>query len=506
MKQGISLIPYPFFLEECKGTYQVNKNPVEIVCKDASIYSPILEQLVKVRCGGNGVAIKIIKAEEFEGHSLKENESYCVKISPDSIDVYSASKQGVFYGFQTICQLLMAYKKELPCLFIYDKPAYSWRGFLLDTCRSFYSVDFIKKMIGAAAFHKFNVFHWHLTDDQGWRLPVPEYPELVEKATQRAAHTMPESIEGEYDEGGVSRRYYTEEEIKDIVNFAAENFITVVPEVEFPGHSSALLAAYPEFGCTGGPYHVENRWGIFPDVLCLGKDKIFDFYDKVFDTIDRLFPGKYLHIGGDECPHERWEVCPDCQRRMKEQKLDNISQLQSWGTTKISEIVLKHNKIPIGWDEVLDNTEKKPLPDEVIVQSWRGFEGGEKAVSLGHTVIMSPVSHCYMNFKNYPSFEEPGRLGCTTVDKAYSYTPVTEKMSDECKSKVIGGECSLWSEALPSSKVAEYLIFPRFCALSEAMWLDEKNKDFERFEKALPLHKQRLKEMNILYYDGRIRN
>lgn len=479
MNNTISLIPYPLSLKETKGTY---KAPADF------------EKLMSL--------VKFEQASDFQGFSLADKEAYSITITEDQITVYSSAKEGSFYASQTLKQLSMTYKTELPCLVINDKPEYGWRGFLLDTCRSFYSVDFIKKIIDALAFHKFNRFHWHLTDDQGWRISVPEYPKLTEIGSIRKAHTMPESIEGFYDSPDLPRKYYTDEEITEIVKYAQERCIEIVPEIELPGHVSALLTAYPEFGCTGGPYQVENRWGIFPDVLCLGNDDIFKIYDAIFATVERLFPGKYMHIGGDECLSERWEKCPKCQQRMKNEKLENPSQLQSWATQQMVKLAIAHGKTPIGWDEVLDNTDKIPLPTEVIVQSWRGFEGGERAVKLNHKVIMSPQTHCYLNLKNLPSYEEPGRLGFITVEKAYSYTPFTENMDKEHRSFIMGGECNLWTEALPHSKVAEYLLFPRLCAISECLWLKAEDKSFERFEKLLPAHKDRLYDLGYQFFDG----
>lgn len=516
MSNTISIIPYPYCVEEKNGSLNLKKDSVFVLqsvdlLESAGIKFSTVAALFE-RSGfcfakgtdskENAVSVLLEKSDCYKNHSLTD-EAYCLEISSEQILIVAISAAGFLYGFVSLCQLLMA--NELECVCIYDKPAYKWRGFMLDTCRSFFSVAFIKKMLESSAFHKFNVFHWHLTDDQGWRLPVPEYPRLVEIGSQRQAHTMPESVDGLYDEGQISRRYYTEEEITEIVNYASDLQIQIVPEVEFPGHGSALLAAYPEFGCTGGPYQVEHRWGIFPDVVCMGNDKMFDVYDKTFAVIERLFPGKYLHIGGDECLTIRWEKCPKCQQRMKDQKLMNMSQLQSWGTSKIAKMVLAHNKIPIGWDEVLDNTELFPLSEDVIVQSWRGVEGGERASAMNHKVIMSPQTHCYMNLKNMDSFEEPGRLGVTTAEKAYSYNPVTENMSEKSAAYVLGGECTFWSEAIRSSRIAEYLMFPRFCAMAECMWTDSEKKDFDRFEKNVEVHKNRLDKMDFLYFKGSLR-
>lgn len=449
----------------------------------------------------SGPFIEITRRQEAGSYSLADPESYSLEITAEKITISASGTAGAFYGIQTLRQLVMTYKNTLPCLFIYDKPAYSWRGFLLDTSRSFYSVDFIKKMIDLSAFHKLNRFHWHLTDDQGWRLPVPEYPLLTRIGSKRWNCNMPvrEPLPSE-----TRREYYTDDEITSVVHYAAERHIILVPEVELPGHASALLAAYPEFGCTGGPYKVESCWGIFSDVLCAGNDRIFDLYDSIFSTLTRLFPGKWIHIGGDECAADRWKTCPKCRQRIKTEGLDNTAQLQSWVTEKMAALVLSHGKIPIGWDEILDNTDKKPLPESVIVQSWRGIDGGKKAAELRHNVIMSPQTMCYMNLQNYDSVEEPGRLGYTTTQKAYSYSPVPQDLAEEYIPYILGGESALWSEELPSSKTAEYLLFPRFCALAECMWLPQEKKDFTRFMTSWNEHKKRLTELQVLYYDGKL--
>lgn len=446
------------------------------------------------------ISIKQDKPDSVTSITELKKEEYKLVINEKGISIEGCNTGSIFYGLVSLLQIAFDCKNRnlpLPFLEIQDSPEYLWRGFLLDTVRSFFSVDFIKKNIDLMALHKLNVFHWHLTDDQGWRFNVSEYPELIRKGTVRKAYTMPESNEGEYDGVSFEKFYYSDEEILEIIEYAKNRNIMVVPEIEFPGHASALLASYPQFGCLQGPYNVENRWGIFKDTICLGKDAVFDFYETVFKKIEKLFPSKYIHIGGDECLTERWCECPDCQKRMNQEKLTKISQLQSWGTKKISEILHRHGKTAIGWDEILNDADTFPLPEEVIVQSWQGVEGGEKASSMNHFVIMSPQSHCYLNLKNHPSPEEPGRLGCTTIEKTYEFSPITEKMNSSSKEKILGGECAFWSEEIKYSRTAEYLIFPRFCSMAECLWLTSENKNYERFSDILETHKTLLEKMNV---------
>ena len=509
MNKITTIIPKPFSSQKGNKIFKYSSKAVSI-CINGETKEDIHKKmqtafkLTGIQLSENGIPVMISIPADKAGEN---RESYTLSIKEEGIHIEAASVNGAFYGCISAAQLISASQGELEEVTIEDKPKHIWRGFLLDTCRSFYSTTFIKKMLDACALHKLNIFHWHLTDDQGWRFEVPGFPKLTEIGSVREDLTMPPSEEGFYDEGKSIRRWYTDEEIKDIVSYAQERCIEIIPEVEFPGHSSALLAAYPEYGCTGGPYKVENRWGIFPDVLCLGNDGIFIIYEAALKKITQLFPGQYIHIGGDECPHERWEVCPKCQERMKKEGLDSAAQLQAWGTTKIASMVAGLGKIPIGWDEVLDNNKGNALPANVIVQSWRGTEGGIKAASMNHKVIMSPCDRFYLNLKNKDSFEEPGRLGVTTTKKTYTFSPAGKELKlekQEQKELILGGECALWSEKLPFSRNAEYLIFPRFCAAAESLWLPEEKKDFEDFKARIEYHKKLLHDLDYLYYEGRL--
>ena len=354
--------------------------------------------------------------------SSLEKESYSLKITSDSIEITAYDNAGLFYGEMTVKQLSMIFDK-VPCMQIEDKPDFEWRGFMLDCSRNFFPVEFIYKLLDVIALHKLNRFHWHLTDDQGWRIPVPEYPLLTEVGAWRndCRYTWEEKVGG----------FYTEDEIKSVVKKAADLHITVIPEIETPGHASSILASYPHLGCTGGPYNVESRFGIFDDVLCSGNDEIFTVYEKVFDTVCRLFPGPYVHIGGDECPRKRWETCPKCQQRKKDLGLETTGELQSYLTVRFAKMLEERGKIPIGWDEVLEGTEKLGLPKSLIVQSWRGLSGGETAAKLGHKAIMSPqTAGCYLDYKHKDTPLEPGMIGVTSVKKSFEFEPVTKEMSE----------------------------------------------------------------------------
>ena len=516
MNNRITIIPKPLSIET--GTKKLNISSKTIsLCINTDVNAVTAADIrnsletafniTGINIVNKGLPVFIDIHSSTPATANKLNEDYTLYVTEDGIRIKAESINGAFYGCISAGQLIAGADKEIPELTIIDKPIHSWRGFLLDTSRSFYSTSFIKKMLDACALHKLNIFHWHLTDDQGWRFDVPGFPKLIEIGSKRQDHTMPVSEDGFYDEEKEIHRWYTDEEIKEIIRYAQERCIQIIPEVEFPGHSSALLAAYPEYGCTGGPYQVENRWGIFEDVLCLGNDGIFTIYEAALKKITELFPSDYIHIGGDECPHTRWDSCPKCLERMKKEGLDSATQLQAWGTTKIASMVAALGKTPIGWDEVLDNNKHNKLPDNVIVQSWRGTEGGIKAASMNHKVIMSPSQRFYLNLKNKDSFEEPGRLGITTAKKTYTFSPAGKELklkNSEQRDLILGGECALWSEKLPHSRIAEYLIFPRFCAVAETLWLPEDKKDFEDFKERLETHKKLLHQLDYRYYEGEL--
>ncbi|MCI1209695.1 MAG: beta-N-acetylhexosaminidase [Treponema sp.] len=506
MESRISLLPEPQHMQLHDGRFVFSdtviyarsaefcKNKTEFYCTYLSGLNFSLDFSTPAK---KDTGLQIVKND-----SIVNIEGYSLNIATSGITIGACSPAGVFYAFVTLKQLLMTNEHSLPALSIEDEPLCRWRGFMLDTCRSFYSIGFIKKMLDALAFHKFNRFHWHLTDDQGWRIAVPEYPLLTEIGAIRFDNRLVPA-ESKVTGGVPGKGFYEDAEICDVVKYAADRNITVVPEIELPGHSSALLAAYPEMGCTGGPYRVEDRFGIFPDVVCCGNDALFTLYDSVFKTIDRLFPGKWVHIGGDECLTGRWKSCPKCQKRIRQEHLKDEKELQPWITVQIAKLLESYAKIPVGWDEVLNGTQKLGLPDSLIVQSWRGTDGGLHAAAANHYVIMSPQTQgCYLNFKNYADENEPGRLGVATVKNSYDFTPIPAGLTELQKSYFLGGECNLWTEELPYSRIAEYLLFPRLCAISESLWLPQDKKDFTRFCADMQDHKERLHAMDFLYYDG----
>jgi len=507
MNNKISVIPKPVSVKYLEGAYQsvglssINGDECftgEIKTVNKQLRSDLEKLGYKDALREHGSICCIKK----EGDLL--SEAYSITISNEKITIESSSPNGIYHGLQTLRQLVLSEFKNnslvLPCAEIKDYPCFFWRGFMLDCSRYFYSVPFIKELIDVLSLHHINRFHWHLTDDQGWRLPIAEYPLLTEIGSLRKDNRM----RWKPPQGG----FYSEDEIREVVNYAAKRHIETIPEVDLPGHASAILASYPELGCTGGPYNVEDRFGIFEDVLCAGNDKILDLAEKIFDTLVKLFPSKWVHIGGDEVKFNRWEACPKCQKRLTELGLKKPGELQSWITTLLVQMLLKRGRTAIGWDEILEDSEKFKLPKETIVMSWRGETGGERASALGHQVIMSPNNcGCYLDYKHINTAEEPGQFfeGGASVYKSYSMQPITPEMKNGNKQLILGGQGNLWSELIYAGKIAQYMIFPRICAIAEAVWTPKEGKDFDDFSSRLEIHRRRFDALGIYQYRGALK-
>lgn len=418
---------------------------------------------------------------ELDENVETEEGGYLLSVEPDRIHVRAPASVGLFYGGQTILQLASAGGSSIPCARVRDFPRYQWRGMHLDVARHFFPVSFVKRYLDLLARHKFNVFHWHLTEDQGWRIPVPDYPKLAEISAWRT----PSDASSPY--GG----YYTREEIQEVVDYAAERFITVVPEIEMPGHALAALAAYPDLSCAGGPFEVETEWGIFDDVFCAGKEETFEFLERVLAEVVKLFPGSYVHVGGDECPKTRWSSCARCQERMRVEGLADESELQSWFMGRISGVLQKHGKRLIGWDEILEGG----LISDATVMSWRGFEGGVSAARLGNDVVMTPTDHCYFDYKQSPEAEEPGAIGVTPLAQVYAFEPTPPELSEEEATHVLGGQGNVWTERMVDVERVDFMVIPRVCALSETLWSPSSVRDWNDFCRRLPTHLDGLRRL-----------
>ncbi len=420
-------------------------------------------------------------------------EAYTIEVTKDNIIVRGASAAGVFYGLETLRKsipvTLDADKTvEMPAVLIADKPRFSYRGAHFDVSRHFFSIDEVKSFIDMLALHGINTLHWHLTDDQGWRIEIKKYPRLTEVGSYRP-HTIIGRTGPGFDNTPVSG-FYTQDQIRDVIEYAAKRHIQIVPEIDLPGHMMAAMASYPELGCTGGPYEVWCQWGVNDGVLCPGKDHTMEFIADVLNEVMDLFPSPYIHIGGDECPKVVWSTCPHCQARIKELGLvekngvSPESQLQGYVTKFACDVVRKHGKSAIGWDEILECE----IPEDAIIMSWRGVEGAADGTARGHRAILSPTSHCYFDFyQTKDTQNEPYAIGgLTTVERVYSLEPYLPGMTDKQKDLIMGCQANLWTEYIPTFSHVQYMELPRLAALSEVQWMQPENRDFEDFKTRIP--------------------
>ncbi|WP_164851295.1 glycoside hydrolase family 20 protein [Larkinella soli] len=434
-------------------------------------------------------------------------EGYRLDVQPDSITIEAARPAGFFYALQTLYQLMppeifgnqpsAVSSWAVPACRIEDRPRFAYRGLHLDVSRHFFSVSFVKKYLDLMAFHKLNTFHWHLTDDQGWRIEIKRYPKLTEIGSRRK-----ETIIGHYYESDPQQfdgrpygGFYTQEEIREVVRYARERYITVVPEIEMPGHAVAALAAYPELGCSGGPYEVATKWGIFSDVFC-PYEKTFTFLQEVLTEVMDLFPGPYIHIGGDECPKASWKASPYCQALMRRLKLKNEQQLQSYFIGRIDRWVQSKGRKIIGWDEILEGG----LSAGATVMSWRGTKGGITAARQGHDAIMTPGEFVYFDYYQSDPTQEPLAFGgFTPIGKTYSFEPVPEDLPAAVARRIIGAQANVWTEYIPTPEKVEYMVWPRAAALAEVVWTPREGKSWEDFSRRMRPHFRRLEAMGVRF-------
>ena len=496
----IAIVPYPNHLETGRGTYRVTDRPVTCDSRtDERTQRAVVgfaARLATVTGGTNPVTV----ADEMPASGIRfvtdeslPAEGYELNVDGEGIEVRASQFPGFLYALQSLGQLLPAAVYgtepapdaawEVPCVKIADAPRFAYRGMHLDVARHFFSVDEVKRYIDVMAIHKLNTLHWHLTDDQGWRIEIKRYPELTAVGSIRKA-TVVRKEWGTYD-GTPYGGFYTQDEIRDVVKYAADRGVTVIPEIDLPGHMLAALTAYPELGCTGGPYEVWGRWGVADDVLCPGREKTFEFLEGVLTEVMELFPSEYIHIGGDECPKVRWEKCPRCQAKIRQLGLKDDGEhtaehyLQSYVTDRIGKFLAQHGRRIIGWDEILEGR----APSDAVVMSWRGSEGGIAAAKLGHDVIMTPNSHFYFDY--YQSLDtdaEPfGIGGYIPMEQVYSYDPAFPELTPEQQKHILGVQANLWTEYVLSDEHLEYMLLPRLAALSEVQWCQPETKDWNRF-------------------------
>ena len=494
-EEKIMIVPEPAEVTMHDGSFVLNSNTVILFKTNDPLFNKTVQKSINEKIGfplektkkrGNSIVFELDLS--ILNKSVSE-EAYTLIVHTNQIIIKAATTHGLFYGLQSLLQLIPEKNTRsysIPALEINDYPRFQYRGMHLDVCRHFFSVDFVKKYIDFIAMHKMNTFHWHLTEDQGWRIAIDKYPKLAEISAFRTEK-----------DGKTYGGFYTKEEIKEIIQYASERFVTIIPEIEMPGHSLAALAAYPELSCTGGPFKVANEWGVFHDVYCAGKEETFVFLQNVLDEVIELFPSEYIHIGGDESPKNRWEKCPDCQRRIKQEGLKNEHELQSYFIKRIEKYLNSKNKKLIGWDEILEGG----LAPAATVMSWRGESGGIAAAKQGHDVIMTPNSHCYFDhYQGDPEIEPLAIGGFTDLEKVYHYEPIPKQLSETESQHVLGAQANLWTEYIASNEHVEYMVLPRMSALAEVLWTPIEKRNWLHFQDKLEKLYLRFDEMKANYH------
>ena len=499
---AISVVPYPNSVEVKCGEFEIKgaafNYEAALDQRSKNIVQGFAQQLSLV----TGVESAVTEGATISGvnfvlSSTVPAEGYKISISKNGVKVEAADLNGFNYAIQTLKQMLPVeiYGKavaadkswSLQCCTIEDAPRFGYRGMHMDESRHFFGIDAVKRYLDIMEIHKLNTLHWHLTDDQGWRVEIKKYPKLTEVGSIRKKTVIGHIYKSKdydttpYGEG----MWYSQEQIREIIEYAAAKGITIIPEIDLPGHMLAALAAYPELGCTGGPYDVWGDWGISDDVLCVGKEKTMQFLEDVLSEICDLFPSEYIHVGGDECPKVRWEKCPRCQAKIRELGLKDTEEyqaehfLQAYVISRMEKFINSKGKRIIGWDEILEGE----VAPNATIMSWRGVAGGLEAVRMGHDAIMTPNTFYYLDY--YQSLDkenEPLAIGgYLPIEKCYSYEPFTADMTDEEKAHILGVQANLWTEYIATESHLHYMLLPRMAALSEVQWCQSENKNWERF-------------------------
>lgn len=465
--------------------------------RSLELFAQDLEELVGIRPSVAAGTSEDAKDNVYFTLGLQDGrkEAYSINVSSDGILVRAVSPEGIYRATRTLLKSVGTEKTssvEFPSAEVSDWPRFGYRGLMLDVSRHFSDVEMVKRTIDMLALHQLNIFHWHLTDDQGWRIEIKSHPELTEVGAWRDDTVVGRYLGGtDYPTDGKRHGgFYTQEQIREIVAYAKERYIEIIPEIDLPGHTSAVLAAYPQLGCEDKEYKVANRWGVIRDVLCAGNPASLDLFKDIMDEVCDLFPGKYIHLGGDECVKDRWKVCPKCQKKIRELGLKDGSRyskedyLQSWFMGEVASFVQSKGKRVIGWDEILEGV---PMDDSVIM-SWRGTEGGITAARMGHDVVMTPTSDMYFDQSQTlaSQLEEIPVGGFINVMKVYSYEPLPASLTPEQQKHILGCQANVWCEYMPEERIRQYQILPRLAALSEVQWTMPERKNYKDFLKRLP--------------------
>ncbi len=408
-------------------------------------------------------------------------EGYTLTVAPAAITIRANSSAGLFYGVQSLLQLLPATNQAIPCVRIEDQPRFRWRGLMLDVSRHFFTKEEVERLLDEMSWHKLNVFHWHLADDQGWRIEIKKYPRLTEIGAWRKAigFGLDPKASTAYGPDGRYGGYYTQEDIREVVAYAQGRHIAIVPEIEMPGHSSAALMAYPQFSCTGGPFTTDLPGGVFNGVYCAGNDETCAFIEEVLTEVCALFPGPYIHIGGDEVLVDNWKNCPKCQARMRQEGLTQESELEGYFIRRVEKILNAHHRRLVGWSEIRQGG----LAADATVMDWVG--GAVEAATAGHDVVMSPLADCY--FDHYQSLQtnkEPHAIGgYLPLQQVYAFDPMPTNLPASCQEHILGAQANVWTEYMPNFKHVEYMVFPRLCALAEVDWSPKASRQWQDFER-----------------------
>ena len=500
----VHIVPVPLEMTIDKGYFQISGNTViHTVGADLDPVPSYLKDYFD-ELTGKDLAIQddetigkdYIRLELTSAVAGKE--AYEISSSRKGVSVKASTAHGLFYGVQTIKQLVQQDSKGnhiIPAVMIKDAPRFGYRGMHLDVGRHFYPVDFIKKYIDLIALHKMNTFHWHLTEDQGWRIEIKKYPKLTEIGAYRKETVVGHASNSKEYDGTPYGGFYTQEQVKEIVKYAGDRFITVIPEIEMPGHSQAVLAAYPRFACKPGPYEVATTWGVMKDVLC-PTEETFSFLEDVLTEVMALFPSEYIHIGADECPKDRWKESRYAQDLIRREGLKDEHELQSYFVRRIEKFLNANDRKLVGWDEILEGG----LSPNATVMSWRGEKGGIEAAKQGHDVIMSPTTYCYFDYYQAdPETEELSIGGLLPVEKVYSYELVPAELNADQAKYILGGQGNVWTEYMKTSKRVEYMALPRMSALAEVLWSPKEKKDYNHFVERMGSFSKHLDAMEVNY-------
>ena len=475
--RNYSVVPEPAYMDiQPEGDYVVTAktrivvndeawNPAERFAEDMMPYFG-MKKPMQVAKRGKGIKVRIDQFVPVEGYEMTINE--------DGITIIGGSEAGIYYGLQTLRQIIVTNDGKVPYGFIADEPTFAYRGAHLDVSRHFFSVEDVKNYIDIIAAHKLNRLHWHLTDDQGWRIEIKSYPELTDQGSMRKETLVGHGLNPVEWDGTPYGGYYTQDEVREIVKYAEERYIIVVPEIEMPGHSQAALHALPWLGCNEQIVDVWTTWGVTPEVLCAGKETTYEFLENVLDEVIELFPSELIHIGGDECPKDRWVECEHCQAKIKAEGLESEEELQGYLVARIEKYLNSKGRRMIGWDEILDGG----VTPTATVMSWRGISGGIYAAERGNDVVMTPMPLCYLNFYQTESREGEGLQigGHIPFEKIYAWD-VFEGMSDAARPHIIGVQLNMWSEYLKSMDMVEVMLLPRLGAMCEVQWSHDRRDD-----------------------------